>query len=108
MSHVLTSDLGIIKDRALRKRISKGPFFREQNNIHWKINYEICSEAVKEYKCKWVNKGVDRNFLMNESLVISLLNQEKIVTFDVFTLHCCMEMEQIQSHSFPFEKLKRK
>ena len=38
---VLTRDLGIFKDRALQKCISKGPFYREQSNIDWQINYEI-------------------------------------------------------------------
>jgi len=49
VGHVFTGDLGIIKDRALQKLISKG----RQNSINWEFNYEICAEAVKEYKCKW-------------------------------------------------------
>ena len=60
--HVLTGDLGIIKDRVLRKLISKGPSFREQNNLNWQLNLKICAKAVKEYKNKWANKeGVDRH-----------------------------------------------
>ena len=75
--HVLTGDLGIIKDRVLRKLISKGPSFREQNNINWQLNYEICAESVKEYKRKWANKeGVDKNLLNEwEGTVLSLLKK---------------------------------
>ena len=76
--HVLTGDLRIIEDRVLRKLISKGPSFREQNNLNWQLNLKICAKAVKEYKNKWANKeGVDRHVLGEwEGTVLSLLKSK--------------------------------
>ena len=63
--HVVTGDLNIIRDAKLRALIEKGPSFREQNPINWKINEDIiCRRAVAEYKCKWSKKeGVDMRVL---------------------------------------------
>ena len=36
--HVVTGDLSIIKDIKLRNLISKGPAYREQNSIDWRMN----------------------------------------------------------------------
>ena len=36
--HVVTGDLNIIRDASLRLLIEKGPSYREQNCINWKIN----------------------------------------------------------------------
>lgn len=36
--HVVTGDLSIIRDVKLRNLIKKGPMYREQNNIDWKVN----------------------------------------------------------------------
>ena len=58
--HVVTGDLNIIRDANLRSLVEKGPSFREQNSINWKINEDICRQAVAEYKSKWSKKeGVD-------------------------------------------------
>ena len=58
--HVVTGDLNIIRDAKLRSLVEKGPSFREQNSINWKINEDICRQAVAEYKSKWSKKeGVD-------------------------------------------------
>ena len=58
--HVVTGDINIIRDAKLRALVEKGPSFREQNPINWKINEDICKRAVAEYKCKWSKKeGVD-------------------------------------------------
>ena len=60
--HVVTGDQNIIRDTKLRALVEKGPSFREQNPINWKINEDIhvSKRAVAEYKCKWSKKeGVD-------------------------------------------------
>ena len=36
--HVVTGDLSIIKDVKLRNLIGRGPAYREQNNIGWRVN----------------------------------------------------------------------
>ena len=47
--HVVTGDLSIIADYILRKLITKGPSYREQNNINWNLNMKLCREAVMKY-----------------------------------------------------------
>ena len=41
VGHVATGNLGIIENRKLRKLLSKGPSYREQNNINWDTNCKI-------------------------------------------------------------------
>ena len=50
--HVVTGDLSIIKDVKLRNLISKGPTYREQNNIDWRVNLKNCKAAVSRYAKK--------------------------------------------------------
>ena len=38
--HVVTGDLNIIRDAKLRSLVEKGPSFREQNSINWKVNVD--------------------------------------------------------------------
>ena len=48
-----------IRDASLRSLIEKGPFYREQNCINWKINEKVCKDAVAECKRKWsLKEGV--------------------------------------------------
>ena len=54
--HVVTGDLSIIRDASLRSLIEKGPSYREQNYVNWKINEKICREAVAKYKRKWSSR----------------------------------------------------
>ena len=59
--HVVTGDLSIIKDVKLRNLISKGPAYREQNNIDWRVNLKNCKAAVSRYGKKWAKEAnVDR------------------------------------------------
>ena len=57
VGHVLTGNLGIVENRKLRKLLSKGPSYREQNNIDWDTNHKILKKAVRKYKLQWVKKG---------------------------------------------------
>ena len=62
--HVVTGDLSIVRDARLRSLIGKGPSYREQNSIDWKINERICKDAVTKYKHKWsLKEGVDTRVL---------------------------------------------
>ena len=62
--HVVTGDLGIIKDVKLRNLISKGPTYREQNNIDWRVNLKNCKAAVSRYAKKWAKEAnVNRRVL---------------------------------------------
>ena len=56
----VTGDLNMIKDASLRSLIEKGPSYREQNCINWKINEKICKDAVAECKRKWSFEGRSR------------------------------------------------
>ena len=47
--HVVTGDLNIIRDAKLRTLIAKGPSYREQNSINWRVNEEICKQTVSAY-----------------------------------------------------------
>ena len=38
----------IIRAASLRSLIEKGPSYREQNRINWKINEKTCKDAVAE------------------------------------------------------------
>ena len=79
--HVVTGNLKIITDYALRKLIMKGPSYREQNNIpqyvlihfhmqrlnfiiNWNLNLKMCKEAVVKYRNKWAKRSkVDKRVL---------------------------------------------
>ena len=52
VGHVITGDLHVIRDAKLRSLIARGPSYREQNPILWKVNEEICRQAVSAYKRK--------------------------------------------------------
>ena len=54
--HVVTGDLGIIRDVKLRNLLRKGPMYREQNNINWNVNLKSCKEAVSSYVRKWAKR----------------------------------------------------
>ena len=54
--HVITGNLGIIENRKLRKLLTKGPSYREQNNINWDTNQKILNKAIRDYKRQWAKK----------------------------------------------------
>ena len=74
--HVITGGLTIIKDAKLRSLIEKGPTYREQNYINWKLNEKLCREAVADYKRKWSSReGVNiRAFSEWERKVMDCIN----------------------------------
>ena len=64
--HVVTGDLNIIRDAKLRTLIAKGPPYREQNSINWRVNEEICRQAVSAYKSKWSKREAVDLQVLNE------------------------------------------
>ena len=56
----------MIKDTKLRALIEKGPSYREQNYVDWRVTEKLCREAVSKYKRKWSRK---------ENVVLSVLNE---------------------------------
>ena len=54
--HVITGDLSIIPNDALRKLIAKGPKYREQGKIAWGKDKKIIMDAVEKYALKWSKK----------------------------------------------------
>ena len=64
--HVVMGDLNIITDAKLRSLIMKGPSYREQNATDWRVNMEICREAVASYKHKWSRKERVHLRVLNE------------------------------------------
>ena len=45
--HVVTGDLNIIRDAKLRSLVEKGPSFRKQNSINWKIYVDKLWQNIK-------------------------------------------------------------
>ena len=56
VGHVMTADLGIVRDVELRHLLSKGPSFREQNNINWALTRRICKDAIKSIRVSGLKK----------------------------------------------------
>ena len=54
--HIITGNLSIIPNDALRKLISKGPKYREQNKIAWGKDKKIIMDSVEKYALKWSKK----------------------------------------------------
>ena len=64
MGHVITVNVNIVKNGALRRLLMKGLSFREQNNINWDVNVRLCKEAINKYKEKWARREcIDRSVL---------------------------------------------
>ena len=56
VGHVITGNLDIIENRKLRKLLSKGPSYWEQNNVNWNTNLKILCKSIREYKLQWAKE----------------------------------------------------
>ena len=73
--HVLTGNLCIVKNRKLRRLLEKGPKYREQNTIDWKLNKKILIMAVDDYTKKWSKREGDHESTLEEwSETVKLAN----------------------------------
>ena len=53
VGHVVTGNLGIVKNRKLRKLLHKGSSYREPCHINWKTNLDTLVNAIRLYKESW-------------------------------------------------------
>jgi hypothetical protein len=54
--HVMTGNLNVVANRKLRVLLSKGPSYREANNIDWGKVYICIKNGVSDYVKTWCNK----------------------------------------------------
>ena len=77
--HIITGDLRIVKNRKLKKLLSKGPKYREQNTIDWDLNLDILKKAVDEYVKSWSQReGVHESVLKDWSQTVKFIVRNKI------------------------------
>ena len=80
--HIITGDLRIVKNRKLRRLLSKGPKYREENTIDWDLNKNILITAVDDYAKNWSKReGVPVSVLNEWSLTLKLIVSNKINSF---------------------------
>ena len=56
VGHVVTGNLNIVSNRHVRRLLMKGPKYREQNDINWSKNEELCFKAINEYRVNWARR----------------------------------------------------
>ena len=79
--HIITGDLRIVKNRKLRRLLSKGPKYRE-NTIDWDLNKNILITAVDDYAKNWSKReGVPVSVLNEWSLTLKLIISNKVNSF---------------------------
>ena len=81
-NHVLTGDLGIIKNNKLRKLISKGPKYREPENVDWieaKNVIQVALESFIQSVCS--SKGISPPYFDNWKFVVLSIIDSKISHF---------------------------
>ena len=77
--HVIAGDLRIVKNRNLRRLLEKGPKYREQNTVNWKLNEEILIKAVDDYSKNWSkHEGYRVSALEEWSLTVKLTIKNRI------------------------------
>ena len=54
--HIITGNLSIINNDALKELILKGPKYREPKKIAWGTDKKIIMEAIENYSKSWANK----------------------------------------------------
>ena len=73
-NHVITGNLDIVKHTELHNLINKGPSFREQNNINWLLNRNLCLEAIRKYKIMWARReNMIYMCLMNGNIQLEII-----------------------------------
>ena len=77
--HVITGDLRIVRNRKLRRLLEKGPKYREQNVIDWKLNKKILLTAIDDYARNWSKReGYHVSALEEWSETVKLISSNRI------------------------------
>ena len=72
--HVITGDLRIVKNRNLRRLLEKGPKYREQNTVDWKLNEKIITKAIDDYSNNYNKREAYRMSALEEwSEIVKLI-----------------------------------
>ena len=80
--HVITGDLRIVRNRRLRRLLEKGPKYREQNIIDWKLNKKILLTAIDDYAKNWSKReGYHVSALEEWSETVKLIISNRIKKF---------------------------
>ena len=80
--HNITGDLRIVKNRKLRRLLSKGPKYREENTIDWDLHKNILITAVDDYAKNWSKReGVPVSVLNEWSLTLKSIISNKFNSF---------------------------
>ena len=81
--HVITGDLRIVRNRKLRCLLEKGPKYREQNIIDWKLNKKILLTAIDDYAKNWSKRaGHPVSALEEWSETVKLIISNRIKKFE--------------------------
>ena len=93
--HIITGDLRIIKNRKLRRLLEKGPKYREQNTIDWKLNKRILTKAVDDYTKSWSKReGYHVSALEEWSNTVKLIISNRIISLQRRTHRPCNKILQ--------------
>ena len=61
---------------------NKGPKYREQNNINWRKNEELCFKAITEYRVNWARREhVDIRVLADWEHEVRIHVKQRILYF---------------------------
>ena len=75
--HIITGDLSIVRNEALRNIIKKGPKYRLPKKINWKKDKNIIMNFLDSFIVKWIEKekksGHDRS--LNKDVLLTWKNE---------------------------------
>ena len=75
-NHVITGNLDIVQNEALKDIMKKGPKYRLPRKVNWTKNRENLVTFLEEYSEKWIKK--ERKASEDKNLNVSCLNAWKI------------------------------
>ena len=88
IGHVITGNLDIVDNLELKNLLKKGPKFRIQNNINWKKNHKLISEAIEQYIRKWAKReDVEVSCLKEYKEAVMKLVNQKITSLKKIKTH---------------------
>ena len=76
--HVIIGDLRIVRNRKVRRLLEKGPKYREQNNIDWRLNKKILTKTIDDYAKSWSKREHHVSALEEWSETVKLIISNRI------------------------------